>query len=40
MQPLTGPYVYSVNRWSEIVLPSVRFTFSREEGVAEADIKV
>ena len=39
MQPLTGPYVYGVNRRSEI------FSFCQiyllcEEGVPEADINV
>ena len=39
MQPLTGPYVYGVNRRSESFLLLSDF-FLREEGVPEADINV
>ena len=39
MQPLTGPYIYGVNRRSEnFLLLSVYFL--REEGVPEADINM
>ena len=39
MQPLTGPYVYGVNRRSENFLLS-KIYFLSEEGVSEADINV
>ena len=39
MQPLTGPYVYGVNRWSENFF-LCQIYFLREEGVPEADINV
>ena len=38
MQPLTGPYVYGVNRRSESFLCQIYFL--REEGVPEADKNV
>ena len=39
MQPLTGPYVYGVNRRSENFL-LLSDLLLREEGVPEADINV
>ena len=38
-QPLTGPYVYGVNRKSEF-FSFCQIYFWREEGVPEADINV
>ena len=40
MQPLTGPYVYGVNRRSENFLRLSDFFFLREEGALEADINM
>ena len=40
MQPLTGPYVYGINRRSENFLLLSQIYFLREEGVPEADINV
>ena len=40
MQPLTGPYVYGVNRRSEYFFSFCQIYFLREEGVPEADINV
>ena len=40
MQPLTGPYVYGVNRRSENFLLFCQIYFLREDGVPEADINV
>ena len=39
MQPLTGPYVYSVNRRSENFL-LLSDLLLREEGVPKADLNV
>ena len=39
MQPLTGPYVYGVNRGS-VIFSFCQIYFLREEGVPEADINV
>ena len=39
MQPLTGPYLYGVNRRSQNFL-LCQIYFLREEGVPEADINV
>ena len=39
MQPLTGPYIYGVNRRSENFL-LLSDLLLREEGVPEADINV
>ena len=39
MQPLTGPYVYGVNRRSEI-FSFCQIYFLCEEGVPEADINM
>ena len=38
MQPLTGPYLYGVNRRSENFLLLLDSLSLREEGVPEADI--
>ena len=39
MQPLTGPYAYSVNR-DQRIFSFCQIYFLREEGVPEADINV